>query len=94
MKRRRLCVHIKITVSQKIAAGDEVKIIEFHKFVISTRNKFNFEINEIANMDEVHLTFDDPSNQTVDSKRHQINSNQNNRSRKNLLYCNFNLLHK
>ena len=68
------------------------KIIEFQKFVTSWRRKFNFKINQIVNVDEVPLTFDVPSNRTVDSKGiisvvikttdHEINS----------LHCSFSLL--
>jgi hypothetical protein len=46
----------------------EDKIIEFHRFVINARKQEKFELSQIANMDEVPLTFDVPSNKTMDSK--------------------------
>jgi hypothetical protein len=46
----------------------EAKILEFHKFVIGARKKACFGLSQIGNMDEVPLTFDVPSNRTVDNK--------------------------
>jgi hypothetical protein len=46
----------------------EDKIIEFQRFVINARKQEKFELPQIANMHEVPLTFDVPSNKTVDSK--------------------------
>jgi hypothetical protein len=44
----------------------EVKLLEFHTFVIGARKKTYFE--QISNMDEVPFTFNAPSNETVDNK--------------------------
>ena len=43
-------------------------LVEFHKYVINMRKKLCFEIGQLKNMDEVSLTFDVPSNKTVDVK--------------------------
>ena len=42
--------------------------MSFHKFVLDARKKNGFEISQIGKMDEVPLTFDVPSNKTVDVK--------------------------
>jgi len=58
----------KTTITQKLPREYERKIIEFHKYVINTRKKLCFETGQLGNMDEVPLTFDVPSNKTVDVK--------------------------
>jgi len=68
MRRNGLCMHTKTTVAQKLPRECERKIIEFHKYVINMRKKLCFEIGQLRNMDEVPLTFDVPSNKTVDVK--------------------------
>ena len=56
------------TIVQKLPREYERKIIGFHKYVINVRKKLCFEIGQLGNMDEVSLTFDVPSNKTVDVK--------------------------
>ena len=51
---------------QKLPHEYERKIIEIHKYVINMRKKLCFEIGQLGNMNEVPLTFDVPSNKTVD----------------------------
>ena len=68
MRRNGLCVHTKTTIAQKLPREYETKIIEFHKCVINMRKKLCFEIEQLRNVDEVPLTFDVPSNKTVDVK--------------------------
>lgn len=68
MKRNDLCMRTKTTIAQKLPPEYERKIIEFHKYVLNLRKMKCFEIGQIGNMDEVPLTFDVPSNRTVDVK--------------------------
>jgi len=68
MRRNALCMRTITTIAQKLPHGYERKIIEFHKYVINLRKKLCFEIGQLENMDEVPLTFDVPSNKTVDVK--------------------------
>ena len=42
------------------------RLLEFHKYVTIMRKKLCFETGQLGNMDEVPLTFDVPSNKTVD----------------------------
>jgi hypothetical protein len=46
----------------------EAEILQFHKFVIAARKKSSFELHQIGNMYEVPLTFEVPSNKTLDIK--------------------------
>ena len=68
MKRCGLVVLTRTRIAQKMPIGYESKIVSFHKFVLDARKKNGFEISHIGNMDEVSLTFDVPSNKTVDVK--------------------------
>jgi len=68
MRRNVLCMRTKTTIAQKLRCKCERKIIEFHKYVINMRKKLCFEKGQLGNMDEVPLTFDVPSNKTVDVK--------------------------
>ena len=58
----------KTTIAQKLPREYERKIIELQKYVINMRKKLCFVIGQLWNMDEVSLTFDLPSNKTVDVK--------------------------
>ena len=55
-------------LAQKMQAAYEEKILQFHSYVIKLRKNTNFELSQIANINEVPLTFDVPSNRTVDQK--------------------------
>ena len=68
MKRCGLAMSTKTSTAQKMPIEYESKIVSFQKFVLDARKKNGFEISPIGNMDEVPLTFDVPSNKTVDVK--------------------------
>jgi hypothetical protein len=68
MKRHGLSTRMRTRIAQNIPADYESKIVDFHRYVINARKKTQFELGEIGNMDGVPLTFDVPSNRTVDNK--------------------------
>ncbi|XP_069593726.1 bromodomain testis-specific protein [Ranitomeya imitator] len=68
MKRCGLAMRTKTRIAQKMPQEYEAKILSFHKFVIDSRKKNGYELGQIGNMDEVPLTFDVPSNRTVEAK--------------------------
>lgn len=68
MKRSGLSMRTKTRIAQKMPKEQESKILSFHKFLIDARKKNNFEMSQIGNMNENPLTFDVPSNRTVDNK--------------------------
>ncbi|CAL4062438.1 unnamed protein product, partial [Meganyctiphanes norvegica] len=68
MKRNDLCMRTRTSLCQKMPQEFGDQVIEFHRYVINARQKITYELSQIANMDEVPLTFDVPSNKTVDSK--------------------------
>ena len=61
-------MHTKTIIAQKLPREYGRKMIEFHKYVTNMRKKLCFEMGQLGNMDEVPLTFDVPSNKTVDVK--------------------------
>lgn len=68
MKRNNLAMRTRTKLAQKMPNAYEDKILQFHSYVINLRKTTNFELGQIANMDEVPLTFDVPSNRTVNEK--------------------------
>ncbi|KAJ7345310.1 hypothetical protein JRQ81_001260 [Phrynocephalus forsythii] len=68
MKRHELRMRTRTRIAQSMPDDYEEKIINFHNFIIKQRKRQNFEIGQIGNMDEVPLTFDVPSNKTVEAR--------------------------
>lgn len=68
MKREGLSLRTQMKLAPKLPATYENQVLEFHSYVINLRRTYNFELSQIANMDEVPLTFDVPSNRTVGIK--------------------------
>ena len=66
MKREGVSMRMRTKLAPKLPAANENQALEFHSYVISLQKIYNFELSQIANMDEATLTFDVPSNKTVD----------------------------
>ena len=65
MKREGLSMRTRTKLALKLPAAYEKQVLEFHSYVINLRKTYNFELSQIATMDEVPLTFDVPSKRTV-----------------------------
>lgn len=68
MKQNGLSMRTCTRLAQKMPENYEQKVLEFHCFVIQCWKTHQFELGQIANMDEVPLQFDVPSNRTVVKK--------------------------
>ena len=68
MKRNGLSLRTRTKLAQKMPAAYEEKILQFHSYAINLRKNTNFEVSQIAIMDEVSFTFDVPSSRTIDQK--------------------------
>lgn len=68
MKRYGLTLRQRTHIAQKLPADVEHKVANFHQFVLKERKSHNYPLIAIGNMDETPMTFDLPSNRTVDSK--------------------------
>ena len=67
MKRHGLSLRQRTKISQKLPEDLEEKITKFHSFVLGLRKKYNFDLQQIGNMDETPMFFDLPGNRTIDS---------------------------
>lgn len=68
MERHRLTLRQRTKIAQKLPEQLEEKLIQWQKYIIRLRKKHGFDLSQIANMDETPVTFDLPSNTTVNSK--------------------------
>ena len=68
MDRHDLSIRRRTTISQKLPENFEDKLEKFQAFIIAERKKHKYELSLIGNADQTPLTFDMPSNSTVDSK--------------------------
>lgn len=68
LKRHNLVLRQKTKIAQKLPVDLEDKIMNFQKFIIEQRRKFDFPLNSIGNMDETPVQFDMVGNTTIDFK--------------------------
>ena len=66
MKRNNFVLRRRTKIAQKLPRDLEEKITRFHRFIIKTRKNSDYRLEHIGNMDETPMTFDMPSNMTVD----------------------------
>ena len=66
MKRQGLLMQNRTRLAQKIRDAYEDRILNFHRFVIQLSKKKQFPLSQIGNLDETPLTFECPSNLTVE----------------------------
>ena len=59
---------LQFTIFTKLPENFEDKLEKFQAFIIAERKKPKYELSLIGNADQTPLTFDMPSNSTVDSK--------------------------
>lgn len=68
MKRKNLVLRQRTKIAQKLPEDYNDKLINFQRFVINLRKKYEYPLSQIGNMDETPVYFDMPSNKTVDVK--------------------------
>jgi transposase len=68
MKRFGLSLRRRTKISQKMPEDTEQKLDEFRRFIIRLRAQFNFDLNNIFNIDETPVWFDMAGNMTVNNK--------------------------
>ena len=68
MNRKNLVIRQKTKIAQKLPRDLDHKVTNFHRFVIGMRQKHQFSLSCIGNMDETPLNFDMMGNRTVDVK--------------------------
>ena len=68
LRRNNLALRQKTKIAQKLPEDLEEKIVDFHRFVINSRKKGNYELVNIGNMDETPVWFDMPSARIVSAR--------------------------
>ena len=68
LKRNDLVIQQKTKIAQKLPEDLEDKVTSFQRFVIKMREKEEYELSQIGNMDETPVWFDMPTSKTVTSK--------------------------
>ena len=67
MNRNDLTIRQRTKIAQKLPRDLEAKVDSFLQYVIKLRKQHNYELGQIGNMDETPMTFDIPSNKTVNT---------------------------
>lgn len=68
MLRRNLVLRVKTKMAQKLPADLEHKILNFQRYVIRARQRHDYPLALIGNMDETPVYFDLPGNRTVNKR--------------------------
>lgn len=68
MRRNGLCLRRRTTLCQRLPPDCEIKIQDFHRFVIRIRQEKEFLLSQIGNTDQTPLNFDMPRSSTVEVK--------------------------
>ena len=68
MARQDLSIRRRTTICQRLPADYEEKLTGFQRYIIRLRQMYGHDLAHIGNADQTPLTFDFPSNTTVDFK--------------------------
>ena len=66
MNRYGLSVRARTKIAQKLPAELDEKVMAFHRFVLTQRKRNNYDLSQIANMDETPMCFDMVPSRSVD----------------------------
>lgn len=56
----------KTTLAQRLPADMEDKVIQFHRFVLRSRQRWGYDLSRILNMDETPMRFELPATRTLE----------------------------
>ena len=65
-RRQPISMRAKTTLAQRLPAHMEEKVIEFHRFVLRSRQRCGYELSHILNMDETLMRFELPATRTLE----------------------------
>ena len=65
-RRHAISMRAKTTLAQRLPADIEEKVIEFHRFVLRSRQRCGYEPSHILNMDETPMRFELPATRTLE----------------------------
>ena len=61
-----ISMRAKTTLAQRLPADMEEKVVEFHRFVLRSRQRCRYESSHILNMDETPMQFELPATRTLE----------------------------
>ena len=60
-----ISMRAKTTLAQRLPADMEDKVIQFHRFVLRSRQCWGYDLSHILNMDETPMRFELPATRTL-----------------------------
>ena len=65
-RRHSISMRAKTTLAQRLPADMEDKVIQFHRFVLRSRQRWGYDLSRILNMDETPMRFELPATRTLE----------------------------
>ena len=65
-RRHSISMRAKTSLAQRLPADMEDKVIEFHRFVLRSRQRWGYDLSRILNMDETPIRFELPATRTLE----------------------------
>jgi len=65
-RRHAISMRVKTTLAQRLTADMEENVIEFHRFVLRSRQHCGYEFSHILNMDKTPMTFELSATRTLE----------------------------
>ena len=65
-RRHSISMRAKTSLAQRLPADMEDKVVEFHRFVLRSRQRWGYDLSRILNMDETPMRFELPATKTLE----------------------------
>ena len=65
-RRHAISMRSKTTLAQRLPVDMEDKIVQFHRFVVRSRRRCDYDLSRILNMDETPMRFELPATRTLE----------------------------
>ena len=65
-RRHAISMRAKTSLAQRLPADMEDKVVEFHRFVLRSRQRWGYDLSRILNMDETPMRFELPATRTLE----------------------------
>ena len=65
-RRHSISMRTKTSLAQRLPADMEDKVVEFHRFVLRSRQRWGYDLSRILNMDETPMRFELPATRTLE----------------------------
>ena len=65
-RRHSISMRAKTSLAQRLPADMEDKVVEFHRFVLRSRQRWGYDLSRILNMDKTPMQFELPATRTLE----------------------------